>query len=123
PGILAGFAAHIGQRLRPDELIELFGNPGGVDEGVAYVDEELECQGEAVAEQAGGDEDAVGAVERDVAMADGLVAEFGSIGGGDQRGFAAAALAKRERDEVVGLSAQRVGNGYRNRLHHAFEVL
>ena len=59
------------------------GDSGGVDEGVTDVDEELEGEGEAVAEQAGGDEDSVDVVEGDVAVADGLVAEGGGVSGGD----------------------------------------
>ena len=88
PGVLAGFAADVGEGLAPDELVEGLGDADDVDEGVADVDEELEGEGEAVAEQAGGDEDAFGAVVGDVAVADGLVAELGRVGRGDEGGFA-----------------------------------
>ncbi len=73
PGVLAGFAADVGEGLAPDELVEGLGDADDVDEGVADVDEELEGQGEAVAKEASGDEDAFGVVVGDVAMADGLV--------------------------------------------------
>ena len=87
PCVLAGFAAGVGEGLGPDELVEGLGDAGDIDEGVAYVDEELEGEGEAVAEEAGGDEDAVGGgVEGDVAVADGLVAELGGVGRGDEGG-------------------------------------
>jgi len=104
-------------------LIEGLGDADDVDESVADVDEELKGQGEAVAEQTGGDEDAFSAVVSDVSVADGLVAKLGRLGRGNQRGFAAAAVAESERDEVVGLAGKRAGDGDGHRLDHALEVI
>src|SRR3984893_17155541 len=84
PGVLAGFAADVGKSLSPDELIEGLGDTDDVHEGMADIDEELKRQGEAVAEQAGGDEDAFGAVVSHVSVADGLVAELGRVGRSNQ---------------------------------------
>ncbi len=141
PGVLAGFAADVGEGLVPDELGEGLWDADGVDEGVADVDEELECEGEAVAEEAGGDEDAVGAaegsVEGDVAVADGLVGEIGCADGGDHSGVGGCAvavgagdvedgvgagLAHGEGDEEVGLAAEGAGDGDGNSLDHALEL-
>src|SRR5258705_1798955 len=80
PGVLAGFSADVRESLSPDELIEGFRNANDVDESVADVDEKFKGQGEAVAEQPGGDEDGFRAIVRDVPMADSLVAEFGGVG-------------------------------------------
>ena len=134
PGVLAGLAADVGDGLGPDEVGEGGGDAGGVDEGVADVDEELEGEGEAVAEEAGGDEDAVVVAEGDVAVADGLVAELGGVGGGDHGGVGVAVVARRrsvecgdrthgERDEVVDLAAEGSGDGGGDGLDHAGEIV
>src|SRR5216683_1145473 len=123
PSVLAGFAADVGERLSPDKLIEGLGDTDDVDESVAAVDEELKGQGEAVAEQTGGDEDAFSAVVRDVSMTDGLVAKLGRVGRGDQGRFAAAAVAESERNKVVRLAGKRAGDGDGHCLDHALEVI
>ena len=102
---------------------------------MADVDEELEGEGEAVAEESGGDEDGVDgsveAIEGDVAVADGLVGELGGVGGGDHGGFVGgsvrqggfgAACGHGERDEVVGFAAEGGGDGDGDGLDHAVEV-
>src|SRR6202040_3187474 len=94
-----------------------------VDESVADVDEKFKGQGEAVAEQPGGDEDGFRAIVRDVPMADSLVAEFGGVGRGYQCGFAAAAVAEGEWNEVVGFTGQRAGDGDGDGLDHTVEVI
>ena len=138
PGVLAGLAADVGYGLGPDEVGEGLGDAGAVDEGVADVDEELEGEGEAVAEEAGGDEDAVVVGEGDVAVADGLVAELGGVGGGDHGGVGVEVVAildpggrssscaisgtHGQRDEVVGLAGEGSGDGDGDGLDHAGEI-
>ena len=122
PGILAGFAADISESLIPHKLIERFGNADDVDECMANVDKKFEGQGEAIAEQAGRDEDAFSAIVGDIAVADGLIAELGCVGRRHQRCFAAATVAESERHKVVSFARQRARDGDRDRLDHALEV-
>ena len=85
--------AAIGPRVPPvacsqTRVAERGGDAGGVGEGVRDVDEELEAEGEAVAHEARGDEDALAAAgELHVAMADGAGVELGGVGVGDEGGL------------------------------------
>src|SRR5260370_1619680 len=101
PGVLAGLAPYVRERVRPHELVEAVGNSSEVHEGVSHVDEKLKGQGEAIAEQPCGDEDGVRAVEADVTVADRLISKLSGIRLSDHGGFTGTAIAERQWDEVV----------------------
>jgi len=135
PGVLAGFAADFGDGLREGEGAEGLGDAGFIGEGVAYVDEELEGEGEGIAKEAGGDEDAfvgwqVGAVgEADVAVADGFVEVLGEGVGGDEgaTGFGGGGLGARlgdgEGDEVEDAVGEGGDDERGDSLDDALEVV
>jgi hypothetical protein len=120
PRIVAGFAAHIGGGLRPDEIGEALRHADHVDELMADVDEEFEGEGEAVLHEAGGDEDALGAAEADVAVADGPVAEVDGVVGGND---GVVVIADGERHEVPGALAEGRGDDGGDSLHDALDFV
>ena len=139
PCIDAGLAANVGEGLLPDEAGEGFGDAGLIDEGVCDVDEELEAEGEAVAHETGGDEDASLAVaELDVTVTDGGVGELVGVGAGDHGGLGYfglgvgsgveagvtvfGGLVQSEWDEVVGVGVEGGGDGGGDGLEHAVEI-
>src|SRR5208282_2086123 len=87
---------------------------------MAYVDVELEGYGKFVVHQAGGDEDALGVAEIQVAMANGIVTESNVVTIGND-GFVA--LGNGERDEVIRFAGE--GGGYRagDGRDHALEIV
>ena len=86
---------------------------------VAGVDEELEGQRETVLHEAGGDEGDLGVLEFDVAVADGAVAEVDGVGGRDQHLFF---VGDGERNEIVSVFGEALGDGHRHRLDDAGEI-
>ncbi len=119
-GILRGLAFGVVLGLLPDEVGEFGRDSGVLDKGVADVDEEFKSQGEAIAHEAGGDEDHFRAGGIGVAMADGLVFELGGVVGDD--GSVLVALGESEGDEVVGFAAEGAGDGGGNGLDESAEV-
>lgn len=139
PRVHAGLSSHIVEGLFPDKIGEGFGDASLIDKGVRDVDEELEAEGEAVAHEAGGDEDASLAVaELDVAVADGGLRELVGVGAGDHGGLGCFGLvagedvgvdvesfggfAQGERDEVVGVGVECGRDGGGDGLEHTVEI-
>ena len=87
---------------------------------MADVDEVLEGEGEAVLHEAGGDEDALGRAEADVAMADGAVAEIDGVGGSDG---GLVAFADGERHEVISAAGEAIGDRHGHGLYDALQIL
>jgi hypothetical protein len=115
PGVLAGFTANAGLRLRPGEGGKAFRHAGGVDEVVRHVDEELEGQAEAVFDESRREKHSLNCAERHVAMADGAVAQIYGVAGRDDSGRFAGAFGNDQRYEKVGAfgdgRSQRARNG------------
>ena len=86
---------------------------------VAGVDEELKGQRETVLHEPGGDEGDLGALELDVTMADGAVAEIDGVGGRDQHLFL---VGDGERNKIVSVLGEAFGDRHRHRLDHAGEI-
>ncbi len=113
-----GFAFDFILRLFPNKISKRLRDSSALDKGMANVDKELECDGELVVHQAGGDKNALGVAESQIAVTDRLVTEGDIIAIGDQ---GVVSLADREWDEVVGLAIERVRNGVGERGNHALE--
>jgi hypothetical protein len=87
---------------------------------VADIDVELESHGKFVVHQAGGDEDALGIAEIEVAMANGVVAEGHIIAIGDD---GLVTLGYGEGYEVVRFAGECGGHRHGDRGDHAFEIV
>ncbi len=106
PGVLAGFAADLGLGLRPDQRGEALGDARGLNKVVSHVDKEFEGEAEAVFNEARRNKYGLRGAEGGVAMANGAVAEFDGVVGGDK---VLAGVGNCQWNEVVGALVERGG--------------
>ncbi len=119
PGVLAGFAAHLGLGLRPGQRGKALRNARGLDKVVGHVDEELEGQAEAVLDQPRGEKDRLGRAEDGVAMADGAVAQIDGVAGRDHD---LAGVGDGQRNKVIGAVVERGRERGRHGAHQPLQV-
>ncbi len=119
PGVLAGFAAHLGLGLRPGQRGKALRHSRGLHKVVGHVDEELEGQAKAVLDQAGGKKNGLGRAEGRVAVADGAVAQIDRVGRGDH-GFAG--VGNGQRNKVIGAVGQRGGERGGHGAHQPLQI-
>ena len=119
PGVLTGFAAHLGLGLLPGQGGKALGDAGGLDKVVGHVDEELEGQAEAVLDQAGGEKDGLGGAEDGVAMADGAVAQIDGVAGRDH---GVVGVGDGQRNKVIGAMLERGRERGRDGADQALQV-
>ncbi len=118
--VLAGFAAHLGQRLRPRQVAETLRHPGSFDKVVPHIDKEFEGQRKPVLHQPGGDEDAIRAVKLHIAVTHGAIAQVDGVAWRHHRllGFA-----NGERHKIICMPGERGGDCIRHRLHDRLQLL